>query len=286
MTVVMKRTNCGHCLTVELAKRGNRIIRFWKASYVYLLITKVFWMRSTVTAWIIALFCSCSNSSGNSTEAVTINSTDTSKPPAKDSLKEELSLEIAAFINSGFYDQEEIFESLRDMFYREILEEDWLRGEIRRQYNQRLAHQSSWEQETDFDRLARVFDRLNSTGIIALHNAGYTRQDGEGDVEELYERLKRKGFRTKGSCFYHAQDIDRVIESDTLYLAFGTWEGNDRSGEQVGREVITALQKEGFKTNWNDSIGYRIEVVGLKWQKRFGNGNCSRERAIRLLSNH
>jgi len=201
-----------------------------------------------------------------------------------DSLKTEIADEIKAFIKSGFFDKEETFENIHDMFYNETLDKAWVKQEIKKQYEQQLAEQATWQKETDFDRIAWVFDKLNSSGIIALHNAGYTRQDGEGDTEQIHEDLKAKGIKTRGYCFYHTQDMERAIKGDNLFLAFGDFEGNGKLGEDIGREIVAALHEKGFKTDWNGSIEKRIEVVGLKWQKRFGNDNCSNERAIKLLN--
>ena len=170
------------------------------------------------------------------------------------------------------------------MFYDTNLDTTWTKQEIDNQYKQRLAEQQTWEKETDFDRLAQVFDQLNLSGIIALHNAGYTRQDGEGDTQEIHEDLKAKGITTRGYCFYHTQDMDGVIDGGNLYLAFGDFDYDDQSGTAIGKEIVAALQDRGFKTNWNESIETRIEVLEIKWQKRFGNDNCSNERAVRLLS--
>jgi len=201
-----------------------------------------------------------------------------------DSLKIEISGEIRAFIKSGFFDKVETFENIQDMFYDETLDEAWIKQEIQTQYEQRLEEAKTWEKETDFDRLAQVFDKLNSSGIIRLHKAGNTRQDGEGDTEEIYEALKDKGIKTRGYCFYHTQDVDRAIEGDNLFLAFGAFQGDEKMGTDIGKEIVAALHGKGFKTDWNGSIEKRIEIVGIKWQKRFGNETCTNERAIALLS--
>lgn len=62
-----------------------------------------------------------------------------------DSLRAEISDEIKAFIKSGFFNMDETFESIQDMFYEETLDEDWIKQEIAIQYNQRLAEQNKWD---------------------------------------------------------------------------------------------------------------------------------------------
>jgi hypothetical protein len=219
---------------------------------------------------LVMFVCACQNKS--------------EKNNSMDSLKTEIADEINAFIKSGFFDKEETFENIQDMFYNETLDESWIKQEIDKQYEQRLAEQKTWQPVTDFDRLAAVFDKLNSSGIIALHNAGYTRQDGESDTGEIHAELEKEGIETRGYCFYHTQDMDRAIDGGNLLLAFGDFMENDKLGTDIGKEIVAALQEKGFKTQWNGSIENRIEVVGLKWQKRFGNDNCSNERAIERLS--
>lgn len=202
-----------------------------------------------------------------------------------DTLKDEVADEIGLLVKSGFFNKEETLEQIQDMLYDDPLDEAWIKQEIDKQYEQRLAEQNTWPKETDFDRLTQVFDHLNTSGIIALHRAGITRQDGESDTKDLHDELTLKGIKTRGYCFYHTQDMDRVIDGDNrLFLAFGDFEESDEQGTAIGKEIISALHKKGFKTNWNGSIETRIEVIDMNWQKRFGNDNCSNERAINLLS--
>ncbi|WP_217605708.1 hypothetical protein [Chitinophaga sp. GbtcB8] len=77
-------------------------------------------------------------------------------------------------------------------------------------------------------------DTWNSSGIIALHNAGYTRQDGESDCGHIYSELKAEGITTRGYCFYHTQDLERVIEGHELYVAFGTFEADSGAVAAIG----------------------------------------------------
>ena len=202
-----------------------------------------------------------------------------------DELKEEITDQVRSMIAGGFYDDEEIQENIMDLFYDEVLDEAWLKEEISRQYTARLKEQAAWPQETDFDRLARVFDQLNSSGIIALHNAGYTRQDGESDCGHIYSELKAEGISTRGFCFYHAQDLERVIEGDELYLAFGSFEADSAAVAAIGEEIIKALAAHGFENKWDHTADTRIAVPDIKWLKRFGSENCSEDRAVELLSN-
>lgn len=77
--------------------------------------------------------------------------------------------------------------------------------------------------------------------------------------------------------------MDRVIEGENLFLAFGDFKNDDKLGVEIGKIVVANLQEEKFNTIWNESIETRIEVEGIKWQKRFGNDNCSTERVMLFL---
>jgi hypothetical protein len=200
-------------------------------------------------------------------------------------LQQEITEAITNYTLGGFIEDEDtLLDVIAEMFYEEELDEDWIAQEIHRQYAARIAAQQSWPAQTDFDRLALVFDSLNEQGIIALHNAGYTRQDGEGDTADLHHRLKEEGINTIGYCFYHQQDLERVISGYNLYLAFGAFEAGDAEGVAIGEKIVLALEKHGFNYNWNHTLDTRIDIPGIKWQKRFDNENCSEERAMDLLS--
>jgi hypothetical protein len=228
------------------------------------------------------LFLSCGTPSGNG-KASPLDTDRQAKTSAADTLKHEIFQQIQLIIQSGFYEKEETIEIIRNTFTERPVDENWLSQEIDKRLEAQLKAQSAWPAVTDFDKLATVFDKLNASGIIALHNTGYTREDGEGDTQELHDELSKKGIRTYGYCFYHTQDMDRAIKGGNLLLAFGDFKGNDETGAAIGRQINNALQDAGFKTKWNFSVDSRIEITGFAWQKRFGNDRCSYERAVTLL---
>jgi len=201
-----------------------------------------------------------------------------------DSVKIEMAEDIKDLITSGFYNKEETIDEIKDIFYNEPLDESWINEMAEKEYNKRLAEQSSWPAVTDFDKLARVFDQLNTSGIIALHKAGNTRQDGEEDTREMHQELAGKGIKTTGYCFYHTQDMDRAIDSHHLFLAFGDFINNDQQGAEIGKKIVELLHQSGFATKWDNSIETRIEILNINWLKRFGNENCSYEHAKKLLA--
>jgi hypothetical protein len=209
---------------------------------------------------------------------------DTSKSVMTDTTKKDIFEQINIDIKSGFYDKEEIFTNIEDYLYQVPFDHEWTRQQIDKAYSDRLKEQSNWSTITDFDRLVRAFDKLNSSGIIALHYAGMTKQDGEHDCEEIYDDLLKKGIKTRGFCYYHWQDIERVVDDTHLYIGFGDFNNNDKDALEIGKQIAAALEEQGFRLNWERTVATRIEITNIRWQKRFGNDNCSNEKAINLLS--
>jgi hypothetical protein len=201
-----------------------------------------------------------------------------------DTTKKDILEQVDISIKSGFYDKEEIFINVEDYLYEIPFDHEWAKQQIDKAYSERLKEQSTWPAVTDFDKLVQAFDKLNSSGIIALHNAGMTKQDGEGDSEEIHDELLKKGIKTKGFCYYHWQDVERVVEDTHLYIGFGDFNNNDQAALEIGRQVAAALKEQGFKLHWDNTVAARIEITNIKWQKRFGNNNCSNEKAINHLS--
>lgn len=201
-----------------------------------------------------------------------------------DTTKNDIIEQLNISIKSGFYDKEEIFTNIEDYLYENPFDEDWTKKQIDSAYAERLKQQTSWATVTDFDKLVQAFDKLNSSGIIALHNAGITKQDGEGDSQEIHEVLLKRGIKTSGFCYYHWQDVERVVDDSHLFIGFGDFNNNDKDALEIGKQVAAILESNGFKLNWNKTAETRIEITNINWQKRFGNDNCSNEKAIKLLT--
>ncbi|QEC77305.1 DUF6891 domain-containing protein [Mucilaginibacter ginsenosidivorax] len=167
-------------------------------------------------------------------------------------LKDEALEQIKLDIKFGFENEQQIFEGLEDMFYDEDdIDEEWLKQTIHQRYNQHQKEALQWIKPTGFDRLARAFDQLIVQKIVCLHNAGYTKQDGEGDCMETIERLDELGVKAIGFCYYHAQDLARAVDPDTrnLYLGFDSVTQNDDEALQVAQMIVTALKENHLQIN-------------------------------------
>lgn len=241
-------------------------------------------MYFTITITLVILILSCNTSTPHTENSEKATTIDTTKVIMTDTTKADILEEIDISVKSGFYDKEDILSNIEDYLYEIPFDHEWIRQQINKAYSERLKEQSTWPKITDFDKLVKAFDKLNSSGIVALHNAGITKQDGEGDCEDIHDGLLKKRIQTRGFCYYHWQDVARVVHDDNLFTGFGDFNNNDKDCLEIGKQVASALESVGFKLNWDKTIATRIEITNINWQKRFGNDNCSNEKAIRLLS--
>ena len=176
---------------------------------------------------------------------------------------------IRYWVWSGFYDAEAAAERLDGLFEDDpdlSVDNDEMHDTLIAEFAKKSAAEATWPMETDCDRLDRVFDALNAGGICALQNAGYTQQDGLSDVAETLEYEGRDKFR--GYCFYHGQDLERVIDGHGLLLAFGGLEEDETKSVAIANAIIEALKHERFITEWDGTANMRIDITNIDWKRR------------------
>lgn len=166
---------------------------------------------------------------------------------------------------SGFYDADDVHQVIDDIL-EDDADEAMLRSAVASEFEKKTQAERSWPDETDCDRLDRVFDYLNTTGIIALQNAGYTMSDGLDDVGEELSRRGRDN--VKGYCFYHGQDLDRAVLGQGLMLAFGDLDDDKAGKTEIGNLVRNAFESHGFRTEWSGDSESRINILNLDWKRR------------------
>lgn len=177
-------------------------------------------------------------------------------------------------IKSGFHSLEDIIDETLELVEDEALEseisEDWIRKSIQRECEKHESESKTWQHPTDTERLHQVFDSLCKENIVALHDAGYTKQDAIYDVQDIWQDIEDGGGKPIGYCYYHGQDLERVIQDSVLYLGFyGEKENNDKEAIIIGHKIVKALTQAGFTVNWNGTASKRIEVVDFNWQNIF-----------------
>lgn len=230
---------------------------------------------------LLSIFVFSCNRSAQQRADTAASKADSARRKMPDSLKATVLHEIRLSVKSGFYSTEETFSNVKQLFPKDSLDNDWLRKQINRNYVQAFNSQTIWSAVTKFDKFAVAFDQLNANRIIALHNLG---NNGQEDCRHLRDSLRKKGIITEGYCYYRRKDVDTVIDARKLLITFGTFAGGDKKAVEIGRAVIKALKARGFKTSWNNAPGAGITITDFSWHKRFGNGNCSYKRAVKILS--
>jgi hypothetical protein len=177
------------------------------------------------------------------------------------------------YIWSGLYDPEEVTIILAESWgLLGLSGEVWLRSEVEKEFAKKRKVEETWPATTDCDRLDCVFAVLEADGIIVEQDAGLTKSDGLEIVTEAYEDAQADGEAAGivGYCYYHGQDLDRVMESGDLWLAFGDFTDDGERGVDIGRRVQSALRDAGFTVEWSGSVRERILVRGIRWQRRSG----------------
>jgi hypothetical protein len=177
---------------------------------------------------------------------------------------------IDVLVRSAFYGHDEIVEMLCEELYApgELDEEAVSRATTASIENWR-ASQASWPAVTDCDRLDRAFARLNQLGVIALHNAGFTQSDGYDDFREAYANHPHPS-DVLGYCFYHGQDLERVVRGGPLLFGFGPSDPNaeQSDGLKVSRLIVEQLTAAGLAVDWDGTFDNRISVPKFNWQRR------------------
>ena len=172
---------------------------------------------------------------------------------------------IKTWVWSGYYSPTHVDEMIDDIL-EDDADETFLRAAVGPEFVKKAAAEASWPDTTDCDRLDAAFAELNSRGIIALHNAGFTMSDGRSDVDEVLHQRGRKG--VKGYCFYHGQDIERAVAGAGLLLAFGDFADDKIKKAEIGRAVIEALANVGFAVEWSGDPEKRLSIPTLDWKRR------------------
>ena len=202
-------------------------------------------------------------------EEETLNSLNEEGIQMEQSIKDEAIEQLEKDILFGFDDKDELLMGIRDMFYDvDDFDKKWLKNEIKIRLKKHKAESKMWERPTDFDKLLKTFDTLNKNGIVALHKAGYTKQDGEEDSHEIIKKLKKMDVHAKGFCYYHTQDLERVISEDkNLFIGYDSYNHDGTLAKSIAQEIIKTLKFNGLKVKWDESIETRIEIVDMDWKK-------------------
>jgi hypothetical protein len=185
-------------------------------------------------------------------------------------LKKEALEQVEKDIKIGFETEEELLESIGEMFYdHEDFDEEWLEKTINSRFKKYRKESLNWSRPTDFDRLHKAFTGLIEQKIVCLDNAGYTKQDSIAECEEAIEELDKIGVQAIGYCYYNTQNIESAIDPQEkyLFLGFGSTTEDEKQAVIVGKKIVEILHGNGFKTQWNGADEEKIKIININWQK-------------------
>jgi hypothetical protein len=217
-------------------------------------------MLETFQRWLSALFGAAVTSGATAALAIT--------PEDQDSLRKDC---IHPYVWGGFETRDGVYEAAETHLGEpELTDADkvWIKAEIEREWAEKKKAEETWPEKTDFDRLDTVFQALDKSGILALHNAGNTQSDARSDAGQAWHERGGPMSGIRGFIFYHGQDLERVIKDGELYIGYGVVEGTKEQAVEIAREAGDALAKAGFSVTVPPNADERILVTGIDWKKR------------------
>lgn len=192
-------------------------------------------------------------------------------------LVDEINYEIQLLIKSGFYGGDEILEIIADEFIEEDISDDLISKLL-------LENKENLEDlegdSDDFLNLKSAFCDLTKENIISIHNAGYDIEEGIQDSFELFVHLRNNKFNPIGFCFYTFEDIENVIEDNSLNIAFGDFEYDEEKGLEIAKKIVKTLKGYGFEINWGQSVDEIIEIENFNWKKQYDGKDYSMDGAL------
>ena len=199
---------------------------------------------------------------GSATAALAISTED------QESLRKDC---IHPYVWGGFETREGVYEAAETFLGEPELsdaDKTWIKAEIEQQWTEKKKAEASWPATTDYDRLDTVFQALDKSEILALHNAGNTQSDARSDAGEAWHARGGPKSGIRGFIFYHGQDLERVINDGQLYIGYGVVAGTKEQAVEIAREAGEAFVKAGFAVTVPPNADERILITGIDWKKR------------------
>lgn len=176
--------------------------------------------------------------------------------------------QLRSLVWSGFFNESDLEHYLEDLRHDE--EARHYAHALARFGEEQMAAkreaEPGWPKQTDPDRLDTAFVRLERAGVLALANCGYTTSEAHDDAWSIIDAAAPGTYR--GFCFYHGQDVERVVAGGPLWLGFDALDNRPEAKREIGREVVAAAEAEGLHTSWDENPEQRIGVEGLDWKRR------------------
>ncbi len=188
-------------------------------------------------------------------------------------LLDELKEEIVFFSKCGFYDKDEILETIEDEFIDFDLDLDLISDYLDTTFNKHQQYTNS----EDFNNLKLAFDDLNKNAIISIHNNAYDIQEGVNDAFEVYTHLLNNNYSPIGFCFYTLSDLEELFENKKLSLSYGSFDFEDEIKQNQIEDLIeNTFKKYEFDIEKSDE---QFIIYNFNWIKIYDNKEYSMEGA-------
>jgi len=174
----------------------------------------------------------------------------------------ELEEDVRSWVWSGLHTEEDIAIEVTHSAYPDKRE---LEKALINVFQAKREAERTWPAQTDCDLLDKAFEQLRRERIVALHHAGFNSRDGYDEVQDTLAEYPTVSFQ--GYCFYHSQDLDRVLDGNGLFLAFGGL--GEVEASQIGQRVDGILREQGLETDWNGDAQTRILIPHMQWLRRY-----------------
>lgn len=177
---------------------------------------------------------------------------------------------IASRVREGFASVHEIIEDATQYASERYSSND-LNSKIKRMRAELIAahqtEQTTWEGQTDCDRLDEAFAALNRQGIVARQDFSCCNNCGFTEIWDAIEEQEKRQ-PVEGYVFYHLQATERVIESGQLFMAYGCVEEGGAALVRVANTVVAELRRSGLNASWGGTANHPIVVDGIVWRRR------------------
>src|SRR5262249_61385294 len=104
-----------------------------------------------------------------------------------------------------------------------------------------------------WEPLRPPFGGLEAEGVVALPHFPCCSTCGHAEIGAETAETEAKGVAVVGYVFYHVQNTEAAVQCGGLYLGFGATEDGTGPIREVGRRVVTVLERNGLNTRWNVS---------------------------------
>ncbi|QDY75154.1 DUF6891 domain-containing protein [Streptomyces qinzhouensis] len=179
--------------------------------------------------------------------------------------RKELERRVREVLVGGYADRAELAELAEEYLVtadRRPVSREQAEVLVDRMWLERVAEQTTWQGETDPERLTRAFAALQEAGITARENFTCCRSCGQSEIGD------EGGTDARGFVYFHSQNTDAAASGHGLMLLYGGFDNSSETTAAIGQEVVAALEAADLQTTWDCDPGQAITVTPLEWRKR------------------